>query len=189
VDADWYAGNAHKWLCAPRGAGWLAARDAAAAALVRPLATSHAHGQGFAAAFDMIGTRDHSAWLSIPDAIAFHAAMGGPALRARARAVARAMGETTAAALGTECSGPAAMGGSMAAIRLPFDLPPTRETVTGLRRSMWESARIDANISPLHDALWLRLSAAPYVDAEDAEGVAEAVTRAATTLARGLSRA
>ena len=184
VDADWYAGNAHKWLCAPRGAGWLAARDAAAAAMVRPLATSHAHGQGFAAEFDMIGTRDHAAWLSIPAAIALHEAMGGAALRARNRAVARAMGETVAVALDAPLSGPPTMMGSMAAVRLPFDLAPTRETAMALRREMWRIARIDVNVSPLQGGLWLRLSAAPHVEAADAAGVAHAARRAAAAVAR-----
>ncbi len=179
VDADWYAGTAHKWLCAPRGTGWLAARDAAAAAMVRPLATGHAHGQGFAAEFDKIGTRDHSAWLSIPDAIACHEAMGGRTLRARNREVALEMGRMVADALGTETAGPEAMTGALVAVRLPFDLPATRETVMGLRRDLWAAARIDVNVSPIAGALWLRLSAAPYVEADDAAGVAAALIEAA----------
>src|SRR5438128_3036260 len=62
LGADWYAGNCHKWLFAPRGCAFLWSRDARKA-MIHPLAISHAYGRGFADEFDWTGTRDFSPWL------------------------------------------------------------------------------------------------------------------------------
>lgn len=61
LDADWYVGNCHKWLFAPKGCGFLWAR-ADRQAGIHPAVISHGYGQGFTAEFDWTGTRDPSAW-------------------------------------------------------------------------------------------------------------------------------
>src|SRR5947209_213812 len=53
--ADWYVGNCHKCLMAPRGCGFLWA-PAASQAELHPLAISHGYGAGFLAEFDWTGT-------------------------------------------------------------------------------------------------------------------------------------
>jgi isopenicillin-N epimerase len=73
IDADWYVGNCHKWLMAPRGSGFLWASPAKRAD-THPLVISHGYAQGFAAEFDWVGTRDPTAWLTVPAAIDFTSA-------------------------------------------------------------------------------------------------------------------
>src|SRR5215470_18023489 len=51
VGADWYAGNCHKWLMAPKGSAFLWA-SASAQAELHPLVISHGLGEGFTAEFD-----------------------------------------------------------------------------------------------------------------------------------------
>ena len=87
IGAHWYVGNCHKWLMAPRGAGFLWASPESQA-LVHPLAISHGLGRGFRAEFDWTGTRDFTSFLVVPDGIDWHAALGGAALMARNRALA-----------------------------------------------------------------------------------------------------
>src|ERR1700688_3697803 len=82
IDADWYVGNCHKWLMAPKGSGFLWASPASQAA-THPLVISHGYGQGFAAEFDWIGTRDPTAGLTIPAAIDYHFRIGGQLLSER----------------------------------------------------------------------------------------------------------
>src|SRR5262249_36119109 len=108
IDADWYVGNCHKWLCAPKGAAFLWAAPDRREAL-HPTVISHGLGRGLAAEFDWVGTRAPTAWLAVPDAIAFHQRLGGPALRDRNRSLATAAGAALAAALGTELTGPPSM--------------------------------------------------------------------------------
>lgn len=76
LGADAYIGNAHKWLSAGRGAAFVVAK-AAMQSRMRPPTISHGaswkrEGRSrFHDEFDWTGTRDPSAWLSVPAAIAF----------------------------------------------------------------------------------------------------------------------
>lgn len=72
IGAAYYAGNFHKWLCAPKGAGMLWVRPDLHSR-VFPSVISHGFGapieQRYRAMFDWTGTQDPSAWLCIPDAL------------------------------------------------------------------------------------------------------------------------
>ncbi len=106
LGATYYAGNLHKWVCAPKGAGfvWVAPsrRDRA-----RPLVTSHGATlptdgtTRFRLEHDWTGTHDPSAYLAAPVAIATIAELGGgwPAVRAHGHALVRAAITEAAAAL------------------------------------------------------------------------------------------
>jgi len=174
LGADWVTGNAHKWLFAPKGAAFLWARRDAQRDL-HPLVISHGFGQGFTAEFDWVGTRDPSAWLAIPSAIDFHRAMGGPRLREHNRALALEAAFLLAARWRTEIGGPAAMTGSMAAIRLPGGLPPTRQEAERIHDLLWRRHRIEVPIVPFAGGLWVRISAQIYNVADEYVGLAEAV--------------
>ena len=76
LGADFYAGNLHKWLCAPKGAGFLYARKEAQH-LLKPLVVSWGYesdtpsGSTFIDHHEWWGTRDMAAFLSVPAAIEF----------------------------------------------------------------------------------------------------------------------
>ena len=70
LGAAYYSGNAHKWLCAPKGAAFLHVRRDRQAGL-HPLVISHGYTQGFHAEFDWTGTCDPTAWLCIPESHPF----------------------------------------------------------------------------------------------------------------------
>ena len=176
VGADWYVGNAHKWLCAPKGAAFLSA--AAGAEEVRPTTISHAYGQGLAAEFGKIGTRDPSAWLCIPDAIEFHRRLGGRALRKRNAALARSAGGALAAALQTEPGGPAGSFASMVTVRLPGDLGATWENAGRIRERLWQGHRVEVLVAAVAGSLWLRLSVFAYNDEADLAILPDAVRAA-----------
>lgn len=88
VDADFYTGNCHKWLCAPKGAAFLYARPSVQS-LIEPLVVSWGWGdeRQFTSGSDFVdylgwqGTADPSAYLSVPDAIRFQAAHDWPVQR------------------------------------------------------------------------------------------------------------
>ena len=69
IGADWYVGNCHKWLCAPKGCAFLYATPSAQGDL-HPGTISHFYGQGFVAEFDWTGTTDPSRFLAVEEAIA-----------------------------------------------------------------------------------------------------------------------
>jgi len=76
LGADFYGGNLHKWLCAPKGAGFLYARPEMQN-LLKPLVVSWGYesetpsGSEFIDHNEWWGTRDMAAFLSVPAAIEF----------------------------------------------------------------------------------------------------------------------
>lgn len=179
IGADWYVGNGHKWLCAPKGAAFLAAGVDAAGREIHPTTISHAYGQGFAAEFGKIGTRDPSAWLCIPEAIDLHRRLGGRALRDRNAALAASAGAALAAGLESELGGTAAGSfGAMVAVRLPCALEATWANAARLRDRLWRDHRVEVLVAAVAGALWLRLSVHAYNDEADFAGLPEAVRAA-----------
>ena len=161
IGADWYTGNCHKWLMAPKGSAflWVAPHRQAD---THPLVISHGYGQSFTAEFDWVGTRDPSAWLSVPAAIDFHERLGGTQLRERNAALAREQATLLARTWKTARGAPDALTGSMATVRLPLTEPATAERALELRRKLFDEHRVEALVTAFADALWVRISAHAY---------------------------
>jgi isopenicillin-N epimerase len=84
LDADFYAGNCHKWMCAPKGAGFLYARPECQP-MIRPLVVSWEWDDtsDYVRANQWQGTRDVASFLAVPAAIDFMAAHDWDSVRAR----------------------------------------------------------------------------------------------------------
>jgi isopenicillin-N epimerase len=123
LGADFWVGNLHKWLCAPKGAALLHVARAHQA-WVHPPVISHGFGGGLHAEFDWPGTFDPTAWITAEAAFDLHEAEGGAELRAANHALVRRGREVVADLVGGRLPYPddPALYGSMAAILL--DGPP-----------------------------------------------------------------
>jgi isopenicillin-N epimerase len=174
LGADWYVGNCHKWLCAPKGSAFLWAAPERQAEL-HPLTISHGFGQGFRAEFDWTGTRDASACLAIPTAIDFHHRLGDAGLRIRNVTLAAEGTRLLADRLGTEVGTTGALAGAMGVVRVPVPAPATAEWAQRLRQKLL-AARTDAPVHALDGALWLRISAHAYNELADYEALATIVS-------------
>jgi isopenicillin-N epimerase len=168
-------GNCHKWLCAPKGCGFLWAAPERQAGL-HPVTISHGFGGGFVAEFDWTGTRDCSAWLSVDVAIDFHARLGGAALRERNVALAAEATSLLSRRLNTEPGATGALAGAMGLVRLPLTGAVTAERSLRVREMLLD-AGTDAPTHVIDDALWLRLSAHAYNEIGDYERLAEIAAR------------
>jgi isopenicillin-N epimerase len=147
----WYAANCHKWLCAPKGVGFLWVREDRRRD-VRPAVISHGANapvpieQRYGVEFFWTGTDDPTPALALPAALRFLEGLvpgGLPALRARNRALALEGRRLVADALGVPLPCPDAMIGAMASLPVPA-LPglPAPQTISAL------------SLDPLHDALF-----------------------------------
>jgi isopenicillin-N epimerase len=168
LGADWYTGNCHKWLSAPKGCAFLHARRDRQDDL-HPSVISHGYGDGFTAEFDWTGTWDPSAYLSVTAALDFHARLGGTALMARNASLAFAAGNLVAARLGTETGTGNAPTAAMAMVRLPRVAPADAPML----RDKLFAAGTDAPLHVHDDAVWLRLSAYAYNELADYARLAE----------------
>src|SRR5262245_6591080 len=94
LGADVYAGNCHKWLCAPKGSGFLWARPEHQD-WIEPLVVSWGYNEaaGFGERHGWQGTRDPSAHLSVPAAIDAHATWDREASKALADEAERRLGQ------------------------------------------------------------------------------------------------
>jgi isopenicillin-N epimerase len=125
LGAAYYTGNAHKWLCAPKGAAFLHVRRDRQAGL-HPSVISHGYGLGYQPEFDWTGTSDPTPWLCIPEAIAYLRGLvpgGWPELMERNRSLVLQAREHLCSSIGIEPPAPAEMIGSMASIPLPAGAP------------------------------------------------------------------
>jgi len=121
LGAAYYAGNAHKWLCAPKGAGFLHVRRDRQVDM-HPTVISHGYGEGFHAEFDWIGTFDPTPWLCIPAALDILGGLlpgGWPEVMANNRRLALRGRTLLTESLGIEPPCPEEMIGAMAAVLLP----------------------------------------------------------------------
>lgn len=158
LGADFYSGNCHKWLCAPKGAGFLH---------VRPEWQEHVDGvitswgyeepATFISRTERQGTRDSAAYLTVPTAIEFVREHDD---RARCVALCREARRDLCALLGSEPIAPEEMVLQMASVRLP-------EPDTTLNQRLFDDYRIEIPVS--HDGALLRISVAPYTERADVD--------------------
>jgi isopenicillin-N epimerase len=189
LDPDYYAGNCHKWLCAPKGAGFLYAR-AELRDQVRPNVISNgasmptARRPRFRNEFDWQGTLDPTPWLCVPEAIRCVGALlpgGWPALIARNHALALEARRTLCAALGTTPPAPDALLACMASLPLPAvdGAAPaaSREERDPLESALFAKHRIQVPVlaAPPRLPRLLRVSAHLYNRSEDYVALADAL--------------
>jgi isopenicillin-N epimerase len=170
LDADFYSGNCHKWLCAPKGAGFLHVRpehqERVDAAIV---SWGYEEGTTFQERIEMQGTRDPAAWLAVPDAIVFQAERGWDEVQARCRLLARDAHAELCGLLGREPLAPDGMRAQMAAVRLPGPAPHLTER-------LFAAHRVEVPVTGQAKDL-LRLSVAAYTTRDDVDRLLAALAR------------
>jgi isopenicillin-N epimerase len=188
VGATYYGGNCHKWLCAPKGAGFLYVRRDKQPE-VRPVVISHgANSQRtdrslYLTEFDWVGTDDPTAILSVPEAIRFMGSLlpgGWDALRKHNRELALQGRRVVCDGLGIPDPCPDSMIGSLASVPLPAgeQEPQTSPLYADpLQRELLERWKIEVPVIPWPkppDRL-LRISAQIYNRPDQYKKLAEAL--------------
>ncbi|MDP3984400.1 MAG: aminotransferase class V-fold PLP-dependent enzyme [Acidimicrobiia bacterium] len=175
---SYYAGNCHKWLCAPPGSAFLWVRPDRADRVV-PTVISHGANDPrtdrprLHLLFDYPGTIDPSGYLSVPTAIEFLTSLhpqGLEGVMASNRDLALAARDYLCEVVGTPPPAPDDMIGSLAAVILP---PGEGQAPIGfidpLTRVLLEQwgIQVPVFIWPSWPARDLRVSAAPYNQFDD----------------------
>ena len=167
IEAMWpdvYAGNCHKWLCAPKGSGFLWARPEHQD-WIEPLVISWGYHDtaDFGERHGWQGTRDPAAYLAVPKAIEIHARFDP----ARAKALA----DEAEKALATYGLRP------LRGARSPFMRALTIRTTDpeGLGRRLYEEHRVEVPVYDWEGTALLRVSVGPYNDEGDLQRLVDAV--------------
>ena len=168
LGADFYTGNCHKWLCAPKGAGFLYARSERQA-LLRPLIVSwgwESETPGRSPLqdyFGWVGTKDPASYLSVPAAIAFQREYDWDAVRLACHELALSAYQQIIALFGGEPICSDAWWGQMCAIPLPAG-----DALT-LQQRLREEWSIEIPVLSWHDRRFVRLSLQGYNGPADVE--------------------
>ena len=189
LGAAYYTGNCHKWICAPKGSGFLHVRRDRQKT-VRPLVISHGANSPrtdrspFRLEFDWTGTADPTAYLTVPEAIRYMGSLlpgGWPALMAHNRGTALAARDRLCAALGVPPPAPDSMIGSLVALPVPSGFGAAPAPVDGERDPL-QAALFDRFGIELPVFTWpalacriLRVSAQLYNGVADYERLAGAL--------------
>jgi isopenicillin-N epimerase len=127
LGAAWYTGNLHKWVCAPKGAGFLWVREDKQSEL-QPVVISHGNNtrrpgfSEFQDRFDWPGTFDPSAWFCAGPSIQWLGRLlpgGWPEVRKRNHELTLQARRLLCDALRVEAPCPESMLGAMATVPLP----------------------------------------------------------------------
>jgi len=169
LDPDYYAGNCHKWLCAPKGAGFLYVRRELQRDIQALMVSWGYEGDdpSFVSRHEKQGTRDPSAYLSVPAAIEWQREHDWDAVRDRCHQLARRARNE----LGLEPLTPDSeeFFGQMVTLRLPNDAPPD------LKERLYDDYRIEIPVSERGDDRFIRASFQGYNDDADLERLRDAL--------------
>jgi isopenicillin-N epimerase len=176
LGATYYSGNCHKWICSPKGAGFLHVREGKQEA-IRPLTISHGANSPrtdrsrFQLEFGWMGTSDPTAMLSVPFAIEYMGSLlpgGWNSIMDRNRKLALKARKEICLSLNLPSPSPDSMIGSLASVQLP----DSKEPVTELARNQfthWQNeliarCKIEVPIIPwpIHPKRLIRISAQLY---------------------------
>ncbi|MFT6395759.1 MAG: isopenicillin-N epimerase [Bradymonadia bacterium] len=187
LGASYYAGNCHKWVCAPKGAAFLHVREDLRDE-VRPTSISHGanmedpNRSRFHLEFDWCGTFDPSPWICIETAIdVMDATYGGwDAIRDGNRQNALAGQALLCESLGIDKPAPAEMIGALAAVplgNLGEEKSPHKYLPAPLALVLRNKHKIEVPVFPwpAWPDLLLRISMQRYNTLEDVEALCAAL--------------
>ena len=170
IGADLYSGNFHKWLCAPKGSGFLHVRREHQA-MIDPLVISHGvyEGSAFVERHEWLGTRDIAAFLSVPAAIDFQRGYNWRAVSARCH-------ELAALAQTRLCDRYRLAPYSENQFSQMVTIPLPDCDVESVRGRLYDEHHIEAPVGRFLDRCGIRISVAAYNTADEIDRLLEALT-------------
>ena len=175
LGADFYTGNCHKWLCAPKGSAFLHARREHHSRLDAPVVSwgylaqegTPADRDGFTGEstferrLQWQGTRDIAAFLTVPAAIAWQAAHAWPAQRRRCHTMAMDLMHRVSRHFGLAPIGQDSDFAQMAPVPVPH------ADAGALRRHLFDTHRIEVPVTQHAGRSFVRVSVQAYNTAEE----------------------
>jgi isopenicillin-N epimerase len=179
LGADFYAGNCHKWMCSPKGSGFLYARSERQE-MLDPLIVSwgwRSRDPGvspFQDYFEWTGTHDPAAYLSVPAAIQFQAEHDWPVIRDACHALVDEAQQRIGKMTGLAPISPDEPGwwGQMRAIPLPKSESVTAEA---FQARLWDDYQIEIPVHDYGDLRLMRLSIQAYNSPADIDRLVSAL--------------
>jgi isopenicillin-N epimerase len=177
LGAAYYAGNLHKWGCAPKGSAFLWVRNDKQKN-IHPLIVSHFYEQGLAKEFGWQGTHDISGWLSIPRVLQYMNEIGWQRIMAHNHAMAAWMNQFLCAKWNVQSISPldGSLLGSMATVSLPAPLDAmSSEEAQKFSKTLHDRDRIEVPIMNFSGEQYIRPCCQIYNEADDIVHLADVI--------------
>jgi isopenicillin-N epimerase len=184
LGADFYTGNCHKWLCAPKGSAFLHVREEHQRQLdAQVISWGYVANSGGHTGFDAYtgktslerrlqwqGTRDLAAYLSVPAAIDFQAKHDWPLRRAQCHSMAWTTLQRVVQRNSLAASAPSE--------QLQMVTIPVRcSDPEALRKTLFETYRIEVPVTRHGDQVFVRLSVQVYNSQVELDALVNALAR------------
>jgi isopenicillin-N epimerase len=178
IGADFYFGNAHKWMCSPKGAGFLFTRPEKQY-LIEPLVVGWGWGEDREVTFgsdyldymQWLGTNDLAAYLAVPAAIEFHEANDWSTVRQECHKLLKeAIHEISNLTDIPPCYPDSSYYCQMAVARLP-----QINNLTGFKDRLYNDFRVEIPCIQWQDQQFIRISIQGYNTRTDVDGLIEAL--------------
>jgi isopenicillin-N epimerase len=183
LGADFYGGNLHKWLCAPKGAGFLYARPGVQH-LLNPLVVSWGYESEtpgpsqFVDLHEWTGTRDIAAFLAVPDAIQFQEEHDWTTVRTACHELVveaqKRISQLTSHAPISGFGNGGTTGGQLQMAAVPL---PDSVDLTVLKTRLYDEYRIEVPVILWNGRKFLRLSIQGYNTHRDVDKLVRALQR------------
>jgi isopenicillin-N epimerase len=172
LGADVFAGNCHKWLCAPKGSAFLYVRPEHQSWVEAMIVSwGWIEGHTFVGRNQWQGTRDLAAFLSVPAAIDFQAEHDWETVRARCHDLASAARRRVAAL--TDCAPIAPDSAVWFNQMVAAPLPPCDPVE--LKRRLYDEHRIEVPITGRNGQVYVRASFQGYNTEADLDALMAAL--------------
>jgi isopenicillin-N epimerase len=175
IGADYWVGNLHKWLFAPRPAALMSVAPHRRAHL-EPLVVSWRIADGFPAHIEWAGTGDYTPWLATPAGLHFMRSLGVERVRAHNAALVGYGQRVVGAALGllspADLPNPGFAGASMRILPLPDGFATDEPGAIRLRQRIAAELRVEVSVMTWRRKGFLRLSAQVYNHPDDFDRLA-----------------
>jgi isopenicillin-N epimerase len=181
MGADFYTGNCHKWLCAPKGSAFLYVRPEVQQ-LIEPLIVgwgwnslpTFSYGSAFLDYLQYPGTDDYSAYLSVPAAIQFQADHNWPAVR-------QVCHDLASEAIGriNDLTGlaPVYPAESEYFIQMALaELPPI-DDIAAFKKQLYQKYKVEIPCYEWNGRPYIRISVQAYNESKDIDKLLEALNK------------
>jgi isopenicillin-N epimerase len=181
---DLYASNFHKWLCAPKGSGFLYAHPDQQAWLQSPIVSwgwvegndHHRPQSQFISRNQMQGTRDIAAFLTAPAAVAYQETRDWDSVRERCHVLAVEARERIAALAGLPQIAPVGSPDGYRWFRQMAVAPlPVRIEGKALKRRLYDEYRVELPVTWWDEKPFIRVSFQGYNTRDDLEALISAL--------------
>ncbi len=171
IDADFYTGNCHKWLCSPKGAGFLYTKKDKQD-LIEPLILSWGYtkeskfsaGSNYLDYYDWLGTNDPAAYLSVPAAIKFQEEHDWASVRQNCHTLLQETLEAMEALTGLPTIYPT---NSDMYVQLAVAALPDIDDLDAFKNKLYDEHKIEIPLTQYNGKPFVRISVQAYTSKED----------------------